>query len=88
MNASSPAIGFPDGGVENSDGGFPDIPPGAIALDEGDDGIVGNHQFPVDRSDLGALFRNAYSVVRHVFSFPLILASASVQDVLWCCEAS
>src|SRR5256885_1246904 len=34
---------FPDGGVEHAPGGAPDVGPGAVAFDEGNDGVARHH---------------------------------------------
>src|SRR5205809_1094554 len=43
INLALPAGHFPDGGVEHAPGGAPDVGPGAVALDEGDDGVARHH---------------------------------------------
>src|SRR5579872_1009661 len=39
-NAALPPVGFLDGGVEDADGGFPDVASGAIAFDKRNDWII------------------------------------------------
>src|SRR5207249_1355552 len=43
IDLALPAGHFPDSGVEYAPGGAPDVGPGAVALDEGDDGVARHH---------------------------------------------
>src|SRR2546425_12022800 len=43
IDLALPAGHFPDGGVEHAPGGTPDVGPGAVTLDEGDDGVARDH---------------------------------------------
>ena len=55
MNLALAAVGLLYGSVEHPDAGAPDIPARAIALDERDDGLIGDVQFAVrDRNFLTA----------------------------------
>jgi hypothetical protein len=44
-------VGLLDGGVEDELGGGPDVGAGAVALDEGDDGVVGDVEAVVGHGD-------------------------------------
>ena len=44
-------VGLGDRGVEDADGGAPDVRAGAVAFDEGDDGMVGDGEFAVGDGD-------------------------------------
>ena len=50
-----PPVRFGDGGVQDPDGGRPDVAPGPIPLDEGDDGRIRDLKGPLLQRDLLAL---------------------------------
>ena len=45
-------VGLGDGGVQHPDGRRPDVGPGAVALDEGNDWVVGHLELAVADRDL------------------------------------
>jgi hypothetical protein len=59
------AVGLLDRGVQDAHGRAPDIRSRAVALDEGDDGIVGNDELSVDDVDLLAVRRGGHFRVGH-----------------------
>ncbi len=48
------AVGLLDGGVEDPLAGGPDVRPGAVAANEGNDGMVGNVEFALGNGDFAA----------------------------------
>src|ERR1035437_5069479 len=47
-----PAVSLFDGGVEDAHGRAPDVRPGSVTLDEGNDGVVGDLEPPAGNGDL------------------------------------
>ena len=59
------AVGLRDRGVEHAHAGAPDVGAGAVALDEGDDRLVGHLELAVLDGDLRAGGRDLRVRVRH-----------------------
>ena len=59
------AVGLRDRGVEDAHAGAPDVGPGAVALDERDDGLVRDLQLAVLDRDLGAVGGHLDVLVGH-----------------------
>ena len=72
-----PAVDQIDGGVKHAPRRLPDVPPRAVALDEGNDGPVGNDEFASNILDCLSVGRNGPAVIRwlHVY-VPLWIVTA------------
>ena len=63
-HASLALVGLLDGGIEDAQRSFPDVATGAVALDEGNDRVIGNVILAVRVSDFLSVRRDRYTVIR------------------------